>query len=40
LLWSFVDIFRWIALVAFAAALLASLFRRISARADGSVQLH
>jgi MFS transporter, DHA2 family, multidrug resistance protein len=40
LLWSFVDIFRWIALVALAAALLASLFRRISARADGSVQLH
>jgi MFS transporter, DHA2 family, multidrug resistance protein len=40
LLWSFVDIFRWIALVAFAAALLAWLFRRISAHADGSVQMH
>jgi DHA2 family multidrug resistance protein len=40
LVWSFVDIFRWTALVAFTAAGLAWLFRRISARADGSVQVH
>ncbi|HEX4310922.1 MAG TPA: DHA2 family efflux MFS transporter permease subunit [Acidobacteriaceae bacterium] len=40
LVWSFVDIFRWTALVAFTAAGLAWLFRRISARADGSVQMH
>jgi DHA2 family multidrug resistance protein len=40
LVWSFVDVFRWTALVAFTAAGLAWLFRRISARADGSVQMH
>ena len=40
MLWAFVDIFRWVALVAFAAGLMAWLFRRMSARADGSVQLH
>jgi DHA2 family multidrug resistance protein len=40
MLWSFVDIFRWTALVAFAAGVMAWLFRRMSARADGSVQLH
>ena len=40
MLWSFVDIFRWTALVAFAAGVMAWLFRRMSAHADGSVQLH
>jgi MFS transporter, DHA2 family, multidrug resistance protein len=40
MLWAFVDVFRWTALVAFAAGVLAWLFRRISARADGSVQMH
>jgi MFS transporter, DHA2 family, multidrug resistance protein len=39
-LWAFVDVFRWTALVAFAAGALAWLFRRISAKADGSVQVH
>jgi MFS transporter, DHA2 family, multidrug resistance protein len=39
-LWAFVDVFRWTALVAFAAGALAWLFRRISAHADGSVQVH
>jgi MFS transporter, DHA2 family, multidrug resistance protein len=39
-LWAFVDVFRWTALVAFAAAGLVWLFRRISTRADGSVKMH
>lgn len=39
-LWAFVDIFRWTALVAFVAGGLAWMFRRITARADGSVQMH
>jgi DHA2 family multidrug resistance protein len=40
LLWSFVDIFRWTALLAFLAAIMVWLFQRVSDKADGSVQLH
>ncbi len=40
LLWGFVDIFRWVALVAFAAGLLSWLFRRITHQPDGSVKTH
>jgi MFS transporter, DHA2 family, multidrug resistance protein len=40
LLWGFVDIFRWTALVAFAAGCMAWLFRRVTHEADGSVKLH
>jgi hypothetical protein len=40
MLWSFVDIFRWTALVTFAAACMVLLFRRISHQDDGSVRTH
>ena len=40
LLWGFVDIFRWTALVSFAAGCMVWLFRRVSHRADGSVREH
>lgn len=40
MLWAFVDIFRWTALVAFLAAILAWLFRKVVAQNDGSVSLH
>ncbi|MGC2300163.1 MAG: DHA2 family efflux MFS transporter permease subunit [Acidobacteriaceae bacterium] len=40
LLWGFVDIFRWTALVAFAAGCMAWLFRRVTHEADGSVKEH
>jgi len=40
LLWGFVDVFRWTALVAFAAGLVVWLFRRISHGEDGSVKVH
>jgi DHA2 family multidrug resistance protein len=40
LLWGFVDIFRWTALVAFAAGCMVWLFRRVSHQADGSVKEH
>ena len=40
LLWGFVDVFRWTALVAFAAGLVVWLFRRISHGDDGSVKVH
>jgi hypothetical protein len=40
MLWGFVDIFRWTALVSFAAACMVLLFRRISHQEDGSVKVH
>jgi len=40
LLWGFVDVFRWTALVAFAAGLMVWLLRRISHADDGSVKVH
>jgi DHA2 family multidrug resistance protein len=40
LLWGFVDIFRWTALVAFSAGCMVWLFRRVSHQADGSVKEH
>jgi DHA2 family multidrug resistance protein len=40
LLWGFVDIFRWTALVAFSAGFMVWLFRRVSHQADGSVKEH
>jgi DHA2 family multidrug resistance protein len=40
LLWAFVDVFRWTALVALAAACLVWLFRRVTHEKDGSVTLH
>jgi MFS transporter, DHA2 family, multidrug resistance protein len=38
-LWAFVDVFRWTALVTFAAGGLAWLFRRVRHEKDGSVSL-
>ena len=40
MLWGFVDIFRWTAVVAFAAGGAVWLFRRTSHEADGSVKVH
>jgi len=40
LLWGFIDVFRWTALVAFAAGLMVWLLRRISHGDDGSVNVH
>jgi DHA2 family multidrug resistance protein len=40
MLWGFVDVFRWTALVAFAAGCMVWLFRRTSHQADGSVKVH
>ena len=40
LLWAYVDIFRWIALITFACAGLVWLFRKVTIRADGSLQMH
>jgi DHA2 family multidrug resistance protein len=40
LLWGFVDVFRWTAVVAFAAGLVVWSFRRISHADDGSVKVH
>jgi len=40
LLWGFVDVFRWTALVAFAAGLMVWLLRRISHADDGTVNVH
>jgi DHA2 family multidrug resistance protein len=40
LLWSFVDVFRWTALVAFGAGLVVWLLRRITHGDDGSVKVH
>lgn len=40
LLWAFVDVFRWTALVAFAAACMVWLFRRVTHEKDGSVKVH
>jgi len=40
MLWSFVDVFRWTALVTFAAACMVLLFRKISHQDDGSVRTH
>ena len=40
MLWSFVDVFRWTALLAFLAAAMVWLFQRISHHKDGSVRVH
>lgn len=40
LLWAFVDVFRWIALIAFASAALVWLFRKVTHEPDGSVTVH
>ncbi|MGA8108855.1 MAG: DHA2 family efflux MFS transporter permease subunit [Acidobacteriaceae bacterium] len=40
LLWAFVDIFRWIALVGFVAGCAVWLFQRVSHQEDGTVKLH
>jgi DHA2 family multidrug resistance protein len=40
MLLSFIDVFRWTALVAFASAAVVWLFHRVSHREDGSVQVH
>jgi DHA2 family multidrug resistance protein len=40
LLWGFVDVFRWTALVAFVAGMVVWLFRRISHGDDGSVRVN
>jgi DHA2 family multidrug resistance protein len=40
LLWGFIDIFRWVALVSFSAVGVSWLLRRISHQADGSVKIH
>ncbi len=40
LLLSFVDIFRWTALVAFASAAVVWLFHRVSHGEDGTVKVH
>jgi DHA2 family multidrug resistance protein len=40
LLWGFVDVFRWTAVVCFAAGLAVWSFRRISHGDDGSVKVH
>jgi hypothetical protein len=40
MLLSFVDVFRWTALVAFASGALVWLFHRVSHRDDGSVHVH
>ena len=40
LLWGFIDIFRWVALVSFSAVGVSWFLRRISHQADGSVKIH
>ena len=40
MLLSFVDVFRWTALVAFASAVMVWLFHRVTHHGDGSVQVH
>jgi len=40
LLWGFIDIFRWVALVSFSAVGVSWLLLRISHQADGSVKVH
>ena len=40
MLWAFVDVFRWTAVVTFAAGAMVWLFRRISHQEDGSVKVH
>jgi DHA2 family multidrug resistance protein len=40
MLLSFIDIFRWTALVAFASAAVVWLFHRVSHNEDGSVNVH
>jgi DHA2 family multidrug resistance protein len=39
-LWAFVDVFRWTALVTFAAGCMVWLFRRVTHEKDGSVKVH
>ncbi len=40
MLWAFVDVFRWIAVVTFAAGGVVWLFRRVTHEEDGSVKVH
>ena len=40
MLLSFVDVFRWTALVAFAAAIVVWLFHKMTHHDDGSVEVH
>jgi MFS transporter, DHA2 family, multidrug resistance protein len=40
LLWGFIDIFRWTALVGFVAMCAVWLFQRVTHQADGSVRVH
>ncbi|HET7348394.1 MAG TPA: MFS transporter, partial [Acidobacteriaceae bacterium] len=39
-LWAFVDVFRWTALVTFAAGCMVWLFRKVTHEKDGSVKVH
>ena len=40
MLLSFVDVFRWTAVVAFVSAAVVWLFRKVTHHKDGSVQVH
>jgi DHA2 family multidrug resistance protein len=40
MLLSFIDVFRWTALVAFACAIVGWLFHKVTHREDGSVKVH
>ena len=40
MLWGFVDIFRWTALVSFTAGGMAWLFRRVTHEPGGGVKVH
>jgi DHA2 family multidrug resistance protein len=40
LLWSFIDVFRWTALLAFLSALMVWPFRKITHKKEETVQLH
>jgi DHA2 family multidrug resistance protein len=40
LLWAFVDVFRWTALVTFAAGCMVWLFRKVTHEKDGTVKVH
>jgi hypothetical protein len=40
MLLSFIDVFRWTALVAFTCAIVGWLFHKVTHRVDGSVKVH
>jgi Holliday junction resolvase len=40
MLLSFIDVFRWTALVAFTCAIVGWLFHKVTHREDGSVKVH